>query len=54
MYIKVILNVNICVSISEYSFKYICQAYYLKRRFYCFACSAMSNLTPPDFTKIRQ
>ena len=35
IYIKVILNVNIYVSINDYSFKYICLACYLKLRFYC-------------------
>ena len=38
------LNVNINVSISDYSFKYICVVCYLKLRFYCLNCSAMSNL----------
>ena len=54
IYIKVILNVNIYVSINDYSFKYICLACYLKLRFYCLTCSAMSNLTSPDFTTTRQ
>ena len=54
IYIKVILNVNIYVSINDYSFKYICQACYLKLRFYCVTCSAMSNLTSPDFATTRQ
>ena len=33
------------MSINDYSFKYICLACYLKIRFYCLTCSAMSNLT---------
>ena len=52
--LKVILNVNIYVSINDYLFKYICLACYLKLRFYCLTCSAMSNLTSPDFTTTRQ
>ena len=52
VYIKVILNVY--VSINDYSFKYICLVYFLKLHFYCFTCSAMSNLTSPDFTTTRQ
>ena len=48
------LNVKINVSISDYLFKYICLVCYLKL-FYCFfTCSAMSNLTSPDFTTTRQ
>ena len=54
IYLKVISNVNIYVSINDYSFKYICLACYLKLRFYCLTCSAMSNLTSPDFTTTRQ
>ena len=54
LYIRVILNVNIYVSINDYLFKYICLACYLKLRFYCLTCSAMSNLTSPDFTTTRQ
>ena len=42
------------MSINDYSFKYICLACYLKLRFYCLACSAMSNLTSTDFTTTRQ
>ena len=53
IYINVILNVNIYMSINDYSFKYICLASYLKFRFYCLTCSAMSNLTSPDFTITR-
>ena len=34
IYKKVILNVNIYVSINNNSFKYICLAGYLKLRFY--------------------
>ena len=41
--IKIILNVNIYVSINDYSFKYICLACYSKLRFYCLICSTMSN-----------
>ena len=54
MYIKVILNANIYVSINDHSFKYICLACYLKLCFYCLTYSAMSNLTSPDFTTTRQ
>ena len=54
IYIQVILDVNIYVSINDYSFKYIYLACYLKLRFCCLTCSAMSNLTSPDFTTIRQ
>ena len=54
IYIKFVLNVNIYESINDYSFKYICLACYLKLRFYCLTCSAMSNLTSPDFTTTRQ
>ena len=54
IYIKVILNANIYVSINDHSFKYICLACYLKLRFYCLTYSAMSNLTSPDFTTTRQ
>ena len=49
MYIN-FLNVNISVSINDYSFKYICVVYYLKLRFYCLTCSAMSNLSSVDLT----
>ena len=52
--IKVRLNVNIYVSINDYSYKYISLSCYLKLRFYCLTCSAMSNLTSPDFTTTRQ
>ena len=45
IYIKFVLNVNIYESINDYSFKYICLACYLKLRFYCLICSAMSNFT---------
>ena len=51
---KVILNVNIYVSINDYSFKYICLACYLKLSFYSLTCSAMSNLTSPDFITTSQ
>ena len=54
IYIKVILNVNICVSINDYSFRYIYLACYLKLCFYCLTCDAMSNLISPDFTTTRQ
>ena len=54
LYIKVISNVNIYVSIKDYSFKYICLACYLKIRFCCLTLSAMLNLTSPDFTTTRQ
>ena len=54
IYIKVILNANIYVSINDHSFKYISLACYLKLRFYCLTYSAMSNLTSPDFTTTRQ
>ena len=48
------MKCNINVGINNYSFKYICLLYYLKLRFYCLTCSAMSNLTSPDFTTTRQ
>ena len=38
-------------SIHDTSFKYICVVYYLKLRFYCLTCSAMSNLNSGDFAK---
>ena len=38
------------MTISDYSFKYICLVSYLKLRFYCLTCSAMSNLNSADFT----
>ena len=42
------------VRIYDYSFKYICVVRYLKLRFSCLTCSAMSNLNPADFTTTRQ
>ena len=47
------LNVTINLSINDYSFKYICLACYLTLRFYCFNCSAMSNLNSADSTTLR-
>ena len=49
MYIYFV-NVNINVSINDYSVKYICVVCYLKLRFYCLTSSAMSNLNGADFT----
>ena len=50
MYIYISLNVNICVSINDYLFKYVYLVCYLKFCFYWRTCSAMSNLNPADFT----
>ena len=38
------------MSINDNSFKYIYVVCYLKHRFYCLTCSAMSNLNSADFT----
>ena len=38
------------MSINDYLFKYIYLVCYLKFRFYCLSCSAMSNLNSADFT----
>ena len=42
------------MSMNDYSFKYICVVCYLKLRFYCLTCSAMSNLNSVDFRITRQ
>ena len=52
--IYIYINVTINVSINDYSIKYICLVCYIKLRFYCLTCSAMSNLTSADFTTTRQ
>ena len=41
---------NMYVSKTDYSFKYIYLVCYVKFRFYCLTCSAMSNLNLADFT----
>ena len=37
------------VRINNYSFKYVCIAYYLNIRFYCLTFSAILNLNSADF-----